>query len=149
MIPTATGQKVSLLGPFTIEIDSRNAEVYESRGINCGIPLLGTDFLKNRNAIIDYTKREITLDGETRPLRFVESVSVTILKFDHLFEQTGELPAMEAGVEMSIETEGPPIAQRAYRAPLAKRFIIDREIDDMLDKGVISPSSSPWSSPYS
>ena len=44
-------------------------------------------------------------------------------------------------------TSGPPIAQRAYRAPFSKRQVIDQEIELMLHDGIIRPNSSPWSSP--
>ena len=41
----------------------------------------------------------------------------------------------------------PPIRQRAYRTPLAKREIVNREIDTMLRDKIIRPSSSPYASP--
>ena len=37
--------------------------------------------------------------------------------------------------------------QRPYRLPLTKRAVVDNEIADMLDKGIIQPSRSPWASP--
>ena len=40
-----------------------------------------------------------------------------------------------------------PIKQHPYRVPMAKREIIDEEVEKMLVKEVISPSVSPWSSP--
>ncbi len=46
-----------------------------------------------------------------------------------------------------IKTTGPPICQRAYRTPLAKREIIDREVQRMLRHDIIQPSMSPWASP--
>ena len=48
---------------------------------------------------------------------------------------------------MSIETEGPPIFQKTYRATLTKRQVIDDPVDKMLSDGMISPSNSPWASP--
>lgn len=154
-VRTATGEMVSLSGPCEIKIDDRLATVYITKGINRGIPILGTDFLQDRGAKLDYVSNRVELDGQTRSIGFPESASLAsidqitsaVLRYEHLFDREGELPAMDVGVEMSIETEGPPIAQRPYRAPLAKRFIIDREIEVMLEKGIIRPSSSPWSSP--
>lgn len=46
-----------------------------------------------------------------------------------------------------INTEGPPIKQRAYRINLLKRRTVDEEIEKMLAQGVIRPSQSPWASP--
>lgn len=40
-----------------------------------------------------------------------------------------------------------PIKQKAYRTPHLKRQIIDKQIDEMLEAGVIVPSASPWASP--
>lgn len=40
-----------------------------------------------------------------------------------------------------------PIRRRPYRVSAPERAIIQREVDKMLDKGIIEPSSSPWSSP--
>ena len=49
---------------------------------------------------------------------------------------------------MVIDTgDSPPIKQKAYRVPLNKRKIIDKEIENMLKLGVIEPSSSCWASP--
>ncbi|CAG2241065.1 unnamed protein product [Mytilus edulis] len=40
-----------------------------------------------------------------------------------------------------------PIKQNPRRLPLAKQEVADREVQRMLDIGVIEPSISPWSSP--
>ncbi len=48
---------------------------------------------------------------------------------------------------LHIQTEGPPISQRAYRTPLAKRVVVEREVQRMLRHDIIQPSTSPWSSP--
>ena len=39
------------------------------------------------------------------------------------------------------------MGQRPYRLPLTKRAVVDSEIADMLDKGIIRPLHSPWASP--
>ncbi|GFS54814.1 retrovirus-related Pol polyprotein from transposon 297 [Trichonephila inaurata madagascariensis] len=40
-----------------------------------------------------------------------------------------------------------PVKQRAYRVSSAERHIIHDEVEKMLDKGIIQPSESLWSSP--
>lgn len=51
-------------------------------------------------------------------------------------------------VPMKINTgDSPPIYQRPYRTPLAKRKIVEEQVEEMLQLGVIEPSSSPWASP--
>ena len=39
-----------------------------------------------------------------------------------------------------------PIKQRPYKNSFALQANIDKQINDMLDTGIVSPSSSPWSS---
>ena len=39
------------------------------------------------------------------------------------------------------------IKQIPYKTPLTLQANIDKQINDMLDAGIVSPSSSPWSSP--
>lgn len=40
-----------------------------------------------------------------------------------------------------------PINERSYRYPGKKKDIIERLVQEMLDQGVIRPSSSPYASP--
>lgn len=40
-----------------------------------------------------------------------------------------------------------PIKQHAYRCPMAKREIMKKECEYLLDNGLAKPSRSPWSSP--
>ena len=51
-------------------------------------------------------------------------------------------------VQHTIDTgEAAPIRMRPYRVPEAQKEKIEKCIDDMLDQGVIRPSTSPWASP--
>lgn len=43
--------------------------------------------------------------------------------------------------------EQQPLRQRPYRVSLAERNMIDDQVSEMLRKGVVRPSSSPWASP--
>jgi len=57
-------------------------------------------------------------------------------------------PGLIEGVEFEIDTgDHPPIYQRAYNTPAHFRSSIDTEIEWLLEKGFIQPSSSPWASP--
>ena len=51
-------------------------------------------------------------------------------------------------IPFTIDTgDARPIRQRPYRVPLAKRKVIEDQIQDMLQDGIIEPSTSPWASP--
>lgn len=41
----------------------------------------------------------------------------------------------------------PPIKQAPRRMPLTKREVVQKEVQSMLQNGIIEPSTSPWSSP--
>ena len=59
---------------------------------------------------------------------------------DNYFKSTNVVHKIETGVE-------PPIRKAPYKPPFALRREMDRQVQKMLDKGVISPKHSPWSSP--
>ena len=51
-------------------------------------------------------------------------------------------------VQHKIDVGGAkPIRQPSYRVPIAKKDVIDTEVEKMLVKEIIRPSTSPWSSP--
>ena len=50
-------------------------------------------------------------------------------------------------IEMEIVTEGEPFRHRAYRIPLLKQQFVKDYIMEMLEKGVIRKSNSPYASP--
>ena len=64
-----------------------------------------------------------------------------------VFEDIGGVPEHYDIPEATIPTTGPPIKQKPYRQELHKRMEVERQVQDMLDKGIIRPSHSPWSSP--
>ena len=50
-------------------------------------------------------------------------------------------------VQHSIETDAQPVRLPAYRIPHAHREDVRREIGEMLEEGIIEPTSSAWSAP--
>ena len=50
-------------------------------------------------------------------------------------------------VKHEIHTSGHPIRQPVRRQPRALQDTIDNEVQQMLQRGVVQPSFSPWSSP--
>ena len=51
-------------------------------------------------------------------------------------------------VQMKLDTgDHPPVKQKPYKTPFAEWPMVERQLDDMLEAGVISPSNSPWASP--
>ena len=52
-------------------------------------------------------------------------------------------------MRIEIPENQTPIKLRPYRTPIHKIPVLDNEINEMLEDGIIRPSSSPWSSPCS
>ena len=65
---------------------------------------------------------------------------------EHIFAAKGEPLGCNPDITVRIETEGPPIHRRPYRVPLAKRKVLDAQLDDLLKQGIIERSSSTWAS---
>ncbi|XP_071818156.1 uncharacterized protein [Apostichopus japonicus] len=63
---------------------------------------------------------------------------------DILSDVPGRTQSTEHDVYVTNEV---PITQKAYRLPQAKRAEIKSQLEQMLEAGIIKPSSSPWASP--
>jgi hypothetical protein len=86
------------------------------------------------------------VDGqETNPLEAIRVVS----EFPDVFPE--ELPGMPPTrkVEFAIEFEPgtAPISKRAYRVSGLELVELKKQIDKLLGKGYIRPSTSPWAAP--
>lgn len=64
--------------------------------------------------------------------------------FDFDNRQLGQTTTVSHRIETANE---PPVHQRSYRVSASERKIIQQEVDKMLSRGIILPSTSPWSSP--
>ena len=69
-------------------------------------------------------------------------------KFRNVFAFPGDQLGRTSLVQHVIDTgDAMPIKQRPYRVSPDVKKEIDRQVDEMLEKGIIQESISPWSSP--
>jgi hypothetical protein len=84
-------------------------------------------------------------DKESNPIEAIRIVS----EFPDVFPE--ELPGMppERKVEFAIELipGTAPISKRAYRVSGPELVELEKQIDWLLEKGYIRPSTSPWAAP--
>jgi hypothetical protein len=130
--------------------------------------ILGTDWLSRHHAVIDVAARAIEihspLDGEitlylpdqgcTYSCAFamiespVERIPV-VCEYSDVFPD--ELPGMppDRDIEFAIELQPgtAPISKRPYRMPPAELAELKKQLQELLDKGFIRPSTSPWGCP--
>jgi hypothetical protein len=82
---------------------------------------------------------------ESNPIEAIRIVS----EFPDIFPE--ELPGMppERKVEFAIELipGTAPISKRAYRVSGPELVELKKQIDELLEKGYIRPSTSPWAAP--
>lgn len=75
------------------------------------------------------------------------TVSSLLMEYQDLFQEPGP-EGCQLPVQHTIDTgDARPIAKRPYRVAYSQRQIIQQQLDDMLSKGIIQPSHSPWSAP--
>jgi hypothetical protein len=130
--------------------------------------ILGTDWLTRHQAVIDITARAIEVhsptcgettlylpdQGCTRSCAFtmiespVERIPV-VCDYPDVFPD--ELPGMppDRDIEFAIELQPgtAPISKRPYRMPPAELAELKKQLQELLDKGFIRPSTSPWGCP--
>lgn len=71
-----------------------------------------------------------------------------LYEYADVFQLPGQALGNTPLVKHVIETGGhAPIAQRPYRVPQSRRKALKENIDEMLNEGIIRPSTSPWASP--
>jgi hypothetical protein len=127
--------------------------------------ILGTDWISMHQAVIDIAARAIEIhsptcgettlylphQGCTRSYAFalvespVEKIPV-VCEYPDVFPD--ELPGMppDRDIEFAIELqpETAPISKRPYRMPPAELAELKKQLQELLDKGFIRPSTSPW-----
>ena len=93
-------------------------------------------------------RAQLDFSGVRMSEREVETLKEFVSRFDSVFAvDDAELGRTEMAQHV-IDTQGSlPIYQRARREPFALRSEVVRMVKEMQDKGVVKPSSTPWSSP--
>ena len=125
--------------------------------------ILGADMLNrsidDKRATVDFDSNTLTLGTNSFPLvydpdidaenfSFVDPFSELLTRYQDLFFKKGDKLKPCRLSPLVIDTgDTPPIFQRPYRTPLSKRKIVEQEITNMLETGLIRPSSSPYAAP--
>jgi hypothetical protein len=148
-----------------------NLVVLESKGIDV---ILGMDWLSKNNGLIDYAKKTVRLTPSNgKELEYVADSLVTdkaasnsmallnhldaastldirsVSKFSEVFLE--ELLGMPSDREIQFVIElvpgTAPIFKRPYRMVANQLAKLKEQLQELLDKGYIHPSASPWGAP--
>ena len=90
------------------------------------------------------TYKSVNINPEL-PLEKREEIESLLSEFPDVFS---DVPKVTGLGEHSINlTSSDPIRSKPYPLPYAMREAVDKEIDSMLELGIIEPSTAPYSSP--
>ena len=96
------------------------------------------------NHLVDLYQRTSSCLGETQKVE----VEALLVEFADVFGHSADDLGRTSIVSHEINTSGTrPIRQHPRRLPLRQQVEAEAEIANMLQRGVIEPSSSPWASP--
>jgi hypothetical protein len=78
--------------------------------------------------------------------RHIEPV---LMKYAHVFhdENTNDFKGTQVIQHQILVGDTKPVKKPPYRMPFALRQEMQNQVEDMLQKGIICPSTSPWSAP--
>ena len=122
-------------------------------------PIIGADFIAHYGIIVNLKQKQLT-DQQTRKTiiaSFDSSSEPEVSNIRHNFtkilndfpELTGLAPSRKAAhnVKHHIPTKGSPVAEPCRRLSAEKYAAVNKEIEQLVAKKLIRPSSSPWASP--
>ena len=128
LIPTVHVQQLKLVQNF--KAVKRVTSVLEQDS--------SSDDITNRFAEAKIEQQDLTSEQQ-------QQLDSVLGKFGTVLDKE---PGLTTLVTFEIDTgEETPIYQRPYSTPVALREKVDVEIDWLLQRGFIRPSSSPWASP--
>jgi hypothetical protein len=117
--------------------------------------IFGADFLKANGMVVNIAQELLSWDSGETPLLIeaaaptINKLSVLLQKYAVVFVNGPDDPLGRTNdAEHSIDTgDSRPVKQRPYRIPVHLNKVVNNQVDEMLARGLIRPSDSPWSSP--
>ena len=114
--------------------------------------ILGADFLRSGRMVVDIANSKLTWPTREVALK-IETTAPTVNKLSVLLENYSDIfvngPNDPLGrttlAEHPIDT-GESL-EKPYRIPVHLNAVVNNQVNDMLEGGIIRASNSPWSSP--
>lgn len=166
---SADGSAIRVLGTVVVPIYIRHHSTVNSCLIVPDLPyevILGIETLKGLNAVVDYSTGKIKVRDSTGvevqfghyacsidstlPAAFPsgekENFETFLIEWKEKFSKNSGITTLFKH-KMYIDPNRPPIKQRYYRTSPSVQKELHRQVDELLDGGLIEESESPWSSP--
>lgn len=118
---------------------SGNVELVELEKIESPEPTVPPD--KEEKGEADFSQSKLTDEQ-------IELFREELIRFDDLFVTSSMKPGRTDRLKFEIDTgDNKPIKQPPYRVSMAEGEVMEAEVQQYLDLGLIRPSNSPWASP--
>nr|CAD40090.2 OSJNBb0012A12.12 [Oryza sativa Japonica Group] len=168
MVSTPSNQALSLQRSPSVRIEIQevpflaNLILLESKDLDV---ILGMDWLARHKGVIDCANRKVTLtnnDGRVVTVHALSSESLRsslnqialeeipiVQEYADVFpdDLPGMPPKRDIEFRIDLVPGTTPIHKRPYRMAANELAEVKRQVDDLLQKGYIRPSSSPWGAP--
>nr|AAN16328.1 putative polyprotein [Oryza sativa Japonica Group]AAP52669.1 retrotransposon protein, putative, Ty3-gypsy subclass [Oryza sativa Japonica Group] len=168
MVSTPSNQALSLQRSPSVRIEIQgvpflaNLILLESKDLDV---ILGMDWLARHKGVIDCANRKVTLtsnDGRVVTVHALSSESLRsrlnqitleeipiVREYSDVFpdDLPGMPPKRDIEFRIDLVPGTTPIHKRPYRMAANELAEVKRQVDDLLQKGYIRPSSSPWGAP--
>lgn len=160
---TIDGSSLPLLGSVRLRVSLGQRCICHLFYVCQSLPIpfvLGCDFLTTHQVVIDVAQRQVNFDGmkllatSTHLQPTVASAPVCDAQevadaFPGVFPTKDDDWGRTSLVKHHIQlVDSIPVRRYPYRMPFSQRSQAREQVAEMLRKGVIRPSTSPWSSPY-
>nr|CAE04776.3 OSJNBb0115I21.3 [Oryza sativa Japonica Group] len=168
MVSTPSNQALSLQRSPSVRIEIQgvpflaNLILLKSKDLDV---ILGMDWLARHKGVIDCANRKVTLnsyDGRVVTVHALSSESLRsrlnqitleeipiVREYPDVFpdDLPGMPPKRDIEFRIDLVPGTTPIHKRPYRMAANELAEVKRQVDDLLQKGYIRPSSSPWGAP--
>jgi hypothetical protein len=157
-LQSVTGHQLKTYGRVTLPIEL-NGKYYINDFIiaDCD-PILGSDFLASHNLLVDCHSKTLVSHSSPPNMPTINTalqshtcsnrdLQQLLEQFSEIFEDNVGTKPVEHPIQHHINTRGPIISSRPYRIPIGREEEVKAAIRDLLNRGIIRPSASPFSSP--
>ena len=159
----ANNSLIPTFGTVVLDIDIGFEKVFSHEFIKADIrtPILGVDFLKKHNMIVDIPNGRL-LDTRSKvcqllPLTDTDVSVISVItnaevlavleKYPELRIKDNLLPAIKGSYEHTIPTVGASTFCRPRRLSPAHLRVLKEKLDELLHQGIIVPSNSEYAAP--
>lgn len=160
----ANGSRIATFGERRLALNLGLRRAFEWTFIIADVqqPILGADFLKHYNLLVDVKQNRLidplTNLGSTcsvsqvcamqvKPYNSADQFQNILAEFVDITNPNNQLGSAKTDVHHFIYTKGPPVFAKPRRLPPDRLALAQKEFSDMCKQGLCRPSSSNWSSP--